>query len=108
MAILVVINFLLTIPFLYAVGFVQDYLAGILQIIVPSLAALVEYVILWHTEEKKALDSNYTYIALFLLLVYQPIFFDYGLFSVSLNPSRLITIEFWVFNWSLIISWFTG
>lgn len=108
LATLVVINFLITIPFLYAAGFVQDYLALILQALVPSIAAFVEYVTLWHSEEKKALDSKYTYIALFMLLVYQPVFFDYGLFSVVLNPIRLFTIEFWVLNWSFIISWLTG
>ena len=108
MAILLVANFLLTIPFLYAIGFVSDYLVVMLQVLVPSVAALFEYVSLWHTDEKKVLDSNYTHIALFLLLVYQPIFFDYGLFSVVLNPARLLTIQFWVLNWSFMISWFTG
>jgi len=108
MAILLVVNFLLTTPFLYAAGFVQDYLALILQALVPSIAAFVEYVTLWHSEGKKALDSNYSYIALFLLLVYQPVFFDYGLLSVVLNPARLLTIQFWVLNWSFMISWFTG
>ncbi|MFW9806258.1 MAG: hypothetical protein ACFFFK_05965 [Candidatus Thorarchaeota archaeon] len=97
-----------TFPILYISNFTLRIFVIYLQVFVPSIAALIEYVTLWHKEEPKALASKNSLIVFTLLLVIQPFVPEASIVLALFHNWMFLTPGFWLFLWGFSVSWFTG
>ncbi|MFX1580380.1 MAG: hypothetical protein ACFFBJ_12075 [Promethearchaeota archaeon] len=105
---LVIIIFFCIFPFFYISEAMPRIQIIIIHALPATIAALIEFLLLWHNENPRNLSSIISPIFLACFLVLQPFFPGAGILFVINDTLILHTVQFWIIQGGFFVSWFTG
>ena len=103
-----IVIFFCTFPFFYIANALPRIQIVIIHALPATIAALIEFLLLWYEENPRNLNSIISPVILGCFLLIQPFYLGTGILFVIYDTSILHTVQFWIVQGGFFVSWFTG